>query len=219
MKKKPHRFAPPGTRTPLWRDIAGRFSNDRECLASFLALETAEILEGVKPGNLINVTSRRQPCDRNLYALWQAYGEELVEAGGLSVKVMRERNDSLLLFIYDSAALSRLLAENRVRTMLNRAGYWQITDLDKILAELKERIGSGSFPHEVGIFLGYPLKDVAAFMGWALIPFTCQGPWKIYGDPRRSLETAASHHECRCRMAWRVAGGDNPLDCLRRGAG
>jgi hypothetical protein len=61
MKKKPHRFAPPGTRTPLWGDIAGRFSNDRECLASFLALETAEILDGVKPGNLINVTNRRQP--------------------------------------------------------------------------------------------------------------------------------------------------------------
>jgi len=216
MKEKPHRFAPPGTRAPLWRDIAGRFSNDRECLASFLALETAEILEGVKPGNLINVTNRRQPCDRNLYALWQAYGAELVDASGLSVKVMRVRGDSLLLFIYDGDALRRLLSEKRVTTMLNRAGYGQPSDVDATLAELKERIGGSSFPHEVGIFLGYPLKDVAAFMGWAPIPFTCQGPWKIYGDPRRSLETAASHHECRCRMAWKVAGCDNPLDCLRR---
>jgi hypothetical protein len=129
---------------------------------------------------------------------------------------MRVRDDSLLLFIYDGNALRRLLSEKRVTTMLNRAGYGQPSDLDATLEELKGRIGGSSFPHEVGIFLGYPLKDVAAFMGWAPIPFTCQGPWKIYGDPRRSLETAASHHECRCRMAWRVAGGDNPLDCLRR---
>jgi hypothetical protein len=216
MKENPHRFVPPRPRPPLWREIAGRFSNDRECLASFLALETAEILEGIKPGNLINVSSRRQPCDRNLYAMWKAFGAELMKPSGLSVKLMREGSDSLLLYIYDPAALCRLLSEKRVETMLTRAGYPKDANVDAVLAELRERIGSGSFPHEVGILLGYPLKDVAAFMGWAPIPFTCQGPWKIYGDPRRSLETAASHHDCRCRMAWRVAGCDNPLDCLRR---
>lgn len=216
MKKNPHRYIPPKASPPLWREIAGRFRNDRECLASFLALETAEILEGIKPGNLINVTNRRQPCGRNLYPLWRIHGTELIEASGLSVRVMRERDDSLLLFIYDGASLSRLLSEKRVTAMLSRAGYQTPADIEASLSELEKRIASGSFPHEVGIFLGYPLKDVAAFMGWAPIPFTCQGPWKIYGDPRSSLETAASHHECRCRMAWRVACCDNPLECLRR---
>jgi hypothetical protein len=203
-------------RPPLWREIADRFSSDRECLASFLALETAEILEGVKPGNLINVANRSQPCGRNLFRLWQTHGAELIESGGLAAMIMRERADSLLLFIYDPAVLSSLLTQSRVAAMMKRAGYPRSADLMASLTELKRRIESGVFPHEVGIFLGYPLKDVAAFMGWAPLPFTCQGPWKIYGDPRRSLELAACHQDCRRRMAWRVAGGDSPLACLRR---
>ncbi|WP_255396957.1 DUF3793 family protein [Geobacter sp. DSM 9736] len=57
------------------------------------------------------------------------------------------------------------------------------TNLEKTLSDLKSHLTGKSFPHEIGIFLGYSLKDVIGFMGWAPLPFTCQGPWKIFGDP------------------------------------
>lgn len=203
-------------RPPVWREVAGRFRTDRECLASFLAMETAEILEGVKPANVVNVVNRKQPCGRNLYRLWLRHGQELLRHSGLTVTVLRKQTDSLLLLIYDSAALSALLTDRQVTSMLKRAGYRNPADVDGSVAELQQRIGNGPFPHEIGIFLGYPLKDVAAFMGWAPLPFTCQGPWRIYGDPHRSLQLAESHRACRCRMAWRVAASDDPAGCLHR---
>ena len=52
---------------------------------------------------------------------------------------------------------------------------------------------------------GYPLKDVAAFMGWVSLPFSCQRLWRIYGDPRRSLQLAQRFTHCRNRMARRLA--------------
>ena len=42
----------PRPQAPTWHQLAPRFAGERECMAAFLALETAEVLEGVKPANL-----------------------------------------------------------------------------------------------------------------------------------------------------------------------
>lgn len=49
---------------PMWQELSRRFPHDRDCLASYLALETAEVLEGVKPANLVNVVNKRRSCGR-----------------------------------------------------------------------------------------------------------------------------------------------------------
>ncbi|NIQ92980.1 MAG: DUF3793 family protein, partial [Desulfuromonadales bacterium] len=101
----------------------------------------------------------------------------------LEVRILRKRPDNLLLFIFRRSALRDLIERRPVRALLRTAAYPATTDLDAVLDELGSRLTEGSFPHEIGLFLGYPLKDVAAFMGLASIPFACQGPWKIYGNP------------------------------------
>jgi len=98
---------------------------------------------------------------------------------------------------------------------LRKAGYSDPTDLNRTLAELKSRFAGKHFPHEVGAILGYPLKDVAGFMGWAPLPVTGQGPWKICGPPERSLSLAEEFLNCRCRMAQRLACCSTPFDCLK----
>lgn len=42
---------------------------------------------------------------------------------------------------------------------------------------------SAEFPHEIGVFLGYPLGDVVGFIENRGKNFTCCGCWKSYGDP------------------------------------
>jgi len=207
------------TERPVWSSFAGRFSDPRECLAAYLALETAEVLSRVKPANLLNIPNRSRACGQNLYNLWRQHGDALVRGGGLAALELVDRHDSLLLLIYDSQALSALLANKRVATILAKAGYRQPPDMASSLSDLKSRVLHDSFPHEIGIFLGYPLKDVVAFMGWARIPFTCQGPWKIYGNPDISLKLADACRQCRLRMARRLVSCSDPLVCLRnRGA-
>jgi hypothetical protein len=56
---------------------------------------------------------------------------------------------------------------------------------------------------------GYPAKDVAAFMGLVKLPFACQGPWKIYGDPLQSLGLAEQYRCCRQRMCAVLASGNH----------
>ena len=207
---------------PSWRTLASQFEDDRECLASFIALETAEILEGeilegAKPANLFTVVNRRQPCGRNLYALWKTYGEELLQGSGLVPVVMIDRGSSLLLLIYSPEVLGTLLARKDTAAVLRRFGYTEPLVLETILARIQTKLRGENFPHEIGVLLGYPLKDVVGFLGWAPIPFACQGPWKIYGDPQRSLELADCFRSCRGRMAHRLASSASAIRHLRRG--
>jgi len=200
---------------PLWHNLAERFADERDCLAAFVALETAEVLDGEKPANLINVPNRRRPCGRNLYQLWKHHGADLMGQSPLAVRELVDRGDSLLLLFYHPQILAVLLAKANVAAFLRQAGYSQPQVMDSALNELSSRFMVTDFPHEVGVFLGYPLKDVAGFMGWVDLPMTTQGPWKIYGDPGRSLALAHSFRASRLRMDQRLRCCAKASDCLR----
>lgn len=201
---------------PHWHSVVSRFPGARDCLASFLAFESAEILAGAKPANLINLVDRPHHCGRNFYRLWKESGQELLDSCGLIGRELVDRGDSLLLLVYAPQQLEVLLAQKNVRVLLRRAGYPEAGSSAVILAELEKRCRAGEgFPHEIGIFLGYPLKDVVAFMGLVRIPFTCQGPWKIYGQPGQSLALAENHRRCRARMVQRLARCTTPVECLQ----
>lgn len=200
---------------PHWHTVARRFPAARDCLTSFLAYESAEILAGAKPANLINLVNRPHHCGRNFYQLWKECGDTLFDQCGLIGRVLVDRGASLLLLVYTPQLLEELLQRPSTQAMLHRAGYAQAGDPLAVLAELEKRCQGGEgFPHEIGIFLGYPLKDVAGFLGWVAIPFTVQGPWKIYGQPEKSLVLAATHRRCRERMVRKLAHCCRPEECL-----
>jgi hypothetical protein len=203
---------------PQWQWFSERFPQDRDCLASFLALELAEVLQGAKPANLVSLANKRRSCGRNLYLLWKEHGASLLAESGLEVKVLADRGNSVLLLLYCPKALRSLLGQKSARAILAKAGYREATNFAAVLSELETRVAGEGFPHEIGVFLGYPLKDVVGFMGWAPLTFTCQGPWKIFGNPAESLRLAESHRECRRRASRQLASGCNPLDCLKQAA-
>lgn len=202
---------------PAWHEVAVRFAEPRECLAAYLALEAAEVIAGVKPANLLSIANRRRACGRNPYLLWQRYGAAVLTASGLAVRELVDRGDSVLLLIYREESLGALTSRPGAVAMLSRAGYDTGEGLERLLDQLTARLDGGRFPHEIGIFLGYPLKDVAGFMGLAAIPFACQGPWKIFGDPRESLRLAETFRCCRVSMADWLSRCSTPYDCWHAG--
>jgi len=203
-----------GHRKPVWMDIADLYPDERDCLAAFVAFAAAEVLDGVKPSSLINLTDRPGRCGKNLYAVWKEHGEDILRDSPLEARVMVERPNSLLLLFFDRSALDRLLANKGVLTLLEKGGYRKPGNVDALLSRFASRFKSGGVPHEIGVFLGYPLKDVAGFMGLGRLRFSCQGPWRIYGNPRESLMLAESHRQCRYRMAGRLMAGYGPYECL-----
>ena len=61
-------------------------------------------------------------------------------------------------------------------------GYPSDYNLDSYIELLIDKLHTKDFPHEIGIFLGYPLKDVVGFMGYGNYKFCKTRYWKVYGD-------------------------------------
>ena len=80
--------------------------------------------------------------------------------------------------------------------------------------------GGGSnemrFPHEIGIFLGYPLADVTGFINNKGRNCKCIGTWKVYGDASSASKAFARFNKCSdvYNRLWK-SGRIQPVRCCR----
>ncbi|MEZ4485842.1 MAG: DUF3793 family protein [Syntrophotaleaceae bacterium] len=200
-----------------WLDLAWKFPDERDCLASFLALEAAEVLAGIKPANLVQLRNRRQPCGRNLHELWRFHSDDLLAHSPLKALTLRQKESGDLMLFYSPEILQSHLQHPQTAEFLKLRGYPTPENLQKTLAELQERFEvQDEMPHEIGLFLGYPLKDVAGFMGCSDMPCTACRMWRIYGDPEPSLALSDCYADCRRGMAAQLSEMRDPVALLHR---
>ena len=55
---------------------------------------------------------------------------------------------------------------------------------------------SKEFPHEIGVFLGYPLEDVTGFINNTGKNFRYSGIWKVYGDEKEAEKRFYKYKKC-----------------------
>ena len=192
-----------------WMSVAGDYPEARACLAAFLVFGSAEVLAGVKPANLVRISNSTFACGRNMFQLWREYGAELLQQNELEVATVHSSANSSLLLIYHPDLLRRRLAGRGAKAFLKMLGYVNTAHMAQVLTQLTARFACGSIPHEIGLFLGYPIKDVAAFMGYVDLPLTSQRLWRIYGRSRRSeaLADLYQYHHTRVAQQLRLDSG------------
>ena len=106
---------------------------------------------------------------------------------GLRVRVLKGcvRSHWYLVYVYRESRLREVLTDENVRAFLAQEGYTLSEDsgCEPLLRQMARRLCcEAEFPHEIGIFLGYPLTDVVGFIENQGRNFTCCGCWKAYGD-------------------------------------
>ncbi len=84
---------------------------------------------------------------------------------GLQLKILCTCQNRTLVLLYNETLLERQLSGEEQKAILQKYGYPETLSLESKLNRLAERIRHESqFPHEIGIFLGYPTEDVIGFM-------------------------------------------------------
>ena len=82
------------------------------------------------------------------------------------------------------------------RQLLKKCGY-ESTDADYALRHLRGRLENNEdFPHEIGLFLGYPLGDVIGFVENEGRNSLCCGCWKVYCNECEALQTFRKFKKC-----------------------
>ncbi|WP_288748919.1 DUF3793 family protein [uncultured Treponema sp.] len=84
---------------------------------------------------------------------------------GTVILPIQRKDDFMLFFVYNPELIKARLAQKNVRRYLAKKGYPVEKVFDAVLYEPVFRLMRfGEFPHEIGIFLGYPLEDVVPFL-------------------------------------------------------
>ena len=185
--------------------------------------QCAPVLAGLKPAGLFRYETRNRADLARRVAGWNAQ----LNPKGLQVRVLRGciATRQYLVYVYRAAKLQTVLADAAVRGFLAREGYRLPEDaadcnalLDQLsLAAVLRGGGRRTFPHEIGVFLGYPLEDVVGFIRHRGKCFTCCGCWKSYGDPDAAQKHFDQLSKCTAvylrlfhsgtpilRLAWRL---------------
>ena len=170
--------------------------------------QCAPTLAGIKTGSLFSCAydSREE-----LLAEIRALNRRLVPKGLYLLPMRFGRRATL--YLYRPDRLSRDLADTLAAQLLADAGY-RPGNAGRCVAELARRLrAEGAFPHEVGLFLGYPPEDVKGFIENRAANFKCAGLWKVYGDEAQAQALFRRYDACTADYCRRMAQGSG-LDKL-----
>lgn len=116
---------------------------------------------------------------------------------GIYLMCLSKRNGASLIYVYRRSMLCKDIASLGVKAFLRAYGYTEFSE-QTLLGHLRARLRqSGGFPHEIGIFLGYPLKDVQGFIQYGGKQCKCAGCWKVYGNAAEAKKLFTKYKKCR----------------------
>lgn len=115
---------------------------------------------------------------------------------GVFAVVLLWRNKSALVYTYRSSLLEKELKRSGVMELLSRYGYLGC-DIETCLKHLRCRLADcDGFPHEIGVFLGYPLEDVIGFIDHKGDNCKYCGLWKVYCNECEALKMFEKIRKC-----------------------
>ena len=161
--------------------------------------QCAPTLAGIKTGSLFRAAYEDK---KQLLGQIREINQRLREKG-LCLLPLRFRNGNALLYLYRPERLKTDLNNELARRTLGNAGY---TDQNpgRCVGTLIRRLqDEAEFPHEIGLFLGYPLGDVQGFITHRGQNCKCTGCWKVYCNEQEAQKQFCRFAKCRsiyCRL-------------------
>lgn len=163
-------------------------------------------LAGVKPASPVPLLPQGQRPFRAPVPCAPA----AVRRRGLRLVILKgcRRTGSYLLYLYRERDLAEVLGRREHRDFLRAMGYTPWEAPGDCLRQLAARLClEEEFPHEIGVFLGYPLDDVKGFIRHKGRDYTFCGCWKCYGDPQAARRRFERYRRCTAVLRRRYAEG------------
>ena len=148
-------------------------------------------LARLKLGSLINLD-----IGEGFFGEFARLSDEL-RGKGVKLTILRLRGGKALLYVYRPDELERALRDKEIRCFLTTCGYSRF-DAAGALQTLRTHLkDTEAFPHEIGVFLGYPLADVLGFIENCGRNCLACGCWKVYSDLCFALQSFRRFEKCK----------------------
>ncbi len=162
-------------------------------LEKYLIMHCAPTLASLKTASLFCIEGLPQEeLARQVEAL-----DCRLERKGIRLLVLKHRGARAWLYVCRKSQLQADLRKPGVARFLARYGY-ESAEAAGALQRLQQRMERGEqFPHEIGVFLGYPLGDVIGFIRNGGRNCKCTGCWKVYCNAGEAQKQFARFRKCR----------------------
>lgn len=172
------------------------------------------VIMGAKPSVLLKICKHPKWLSCNACRLFSKHRNFISNATGLEYLVMRGSKTGVQVLFYDAKILSKAFEHSGASKILRDNGYNNL-NLDAQLDRLSSIYRQGDMPHEIGLFLGYPVKDVEGFMKHhSKGTMISKGRWKIFGDIEGSLKTMRLHRAAENFCRNTLAKQDDVISCI-----
>lgn len=175
-----------------------------------LAFYCAPTLAGIKSGSLLICS---EPFISNIENIINAYNNILNEKG-IFLYILNEYENRSLIIVYNKKLLCSELNSPKQASYLKELGYDSKGSIKNALAHLKERIINMDFPHEIGLFLGYPFGDVIGFIENRGKCYKYCGYWKVYTNTVDAKNLFNQYTLCRTQYYERICSGTSILQLI-----
>lgn len=140
------------------------------------------VLLGSKPCEIITIPSFDTNKENKLKDIYEHFNN----CRKIDIKIINKKNKGYKVLFINKESLTNQLENRKVKNFLKFLNYPVELGTEASLSYLIDKLDGDFFPDEIGIFLGYPLKDVIGFMGYGNYKFHSTRYWKVFGDPKPS---------------------------------
>lgn len=168
-----------------------------------IANQCAPVLAGVKPANMLALENKHI---RDVV--------HTLEGTGLSWRCLYAGNEKNIWLLYRKEALEKCVFNKEALSFLRDFGYCEET-LEALLVRFGQRFRQYRnreelvFPHEMGVFLGYPMDDVKGFIQNEGKNYLYCGYWKVYGNVEKCKDLFKIYEEVRDVFVQEASKGKN----------
>ena len=187
----------------LAQEILKQYS-DIEYLCYTIAFHAAPTIMRQKAASLIIFKNGSRP----LKQVWLENRERCGQYFPLRSFCLYERPESVGVLFYQPDLLADCLLKPETKRFLARLGYAPEMSLNEKLTALAERYQTGC-PHEIGVFLDYPLHDVKAFADCRK-DCLLTGYWKVYAEEKAALKRFQEFDYSKNRILQALLRGVSP---------
>ncbi len=158
----------------------------------FVIEHCSPTLAGIKTGNMFTVRiDKGSDIRQEVREL-----NRVLRKKGLRVIPLKRTATYALIYIYRPGFLRRDLSDPKATCILKRKGY-DYSKAERCITQLVRHLAKDEvFPHEIGLFLGYPPADVEGFMKDPDNGVQCSGCWKAYSNGDEAERTFTRYKMC-----------------------
>ena len=161
-------------------------------MEKYLILHCSPTLAGIKTANLFSYTFISETVlAESLLSI-----NKILNPKGVYAEILHIKDSKAFILVYRKSLLTADIMRKDVKEFLGLCGYHGT--IDNLIQQLKFRFSfRGEFPHEIGLFLGYPLSDVIGFIKNEGKNSKCTGHWKVYSNECEAVKLFAQYRKCK----------------------